>query len=358
MKITFISNYLTIHQISFCNYLANRDDIDFHFVSSVFPSGNKSSLSNYEHLDYVLRFYEPHLKEEVFNVVNSSDVVIFGSGDRSLIRNFKGLLYFYSEHPFKKYVGLLRKIHIYMIYSKFKNSYLLCSSWLSKPQYNQLHLFRKRTFKFGYFPLVNKIDFEKNNNELTILWIGRELNWKHPEIVFKLSHYLYRNKINFKFTMISTYESINKKLIEKNKNKPWMKCINFLGPISNEEVINKMKETSVFICSSDRQEGWGAVVNEAMSCKCLCLVSSKIGCSKYLIQDKVNGYIFKSFRQLKEILTRITNASYKDLQDNAYSSIANLWNADVAAERFVEVSKRILKKDNFDIFESGPMAKD
>ncbi len=41
-------------------------------------------------------------------------------------------------------------------------------------------------------------------------------------------------------------------------------------------------------------ETWGLAVNEAMACSRAVLVSDKCGCYPDLIQDNINGFVFKS----------------------------------------------------------------
>lgn len=55
-----------------------------------------------------------------------------------------------------------------------------------------------------------------------------------------------------------------------------------------------MREHDIFTFTSNKREGWGAVLNEAMSCGCACVVSDLIGAAPYLIKAGINGYTFKT----------------------------------------------------------------
>ena len=55
-----------------------------------------------------------------------------------------------------------------------------------------------------------------------------------------------------------------------------------------------MRNHDIFIFTSDRQEGWGAVLNEAMDSGSTVVASDAIGSSPFLIKDGQNGFLFKS----------------------------------------------------------------
>ena len=55
-----------------------------------------------------------------------------------------------------------------------------------------------------------------------------------------------------------------------------------------------MQTSHAFFFSSDRNEGWGAVANEAMSNGCTLVASHTIGAVPYLVKPNVNGMVFES----------------------------------------------------------------
>ena len=73
-----------------------------------------------------------------------------------------------------------------------KNVYLLCSSAFSCRDYNIALSYIGRCIKWGYFTelkeyeSIDKLIDKKINN--SILWAGRFLKWKHPELVIELAN--------------------------------------------------------------------------------------------------------------------------------------------------------------------------
>lgn len=70
--------------------------------------------------------------------------------------------------------------------------------------------------------------------------------------------------------------------------------VHFCGSRPNEELMSDMQKHEIFLFTSDRNEGWGAVANECMANGCVLVASDKIGSVPYLLKDGKNGMIFQS----------------------------------------------------------------
>ena len=70
--------------------------------------------------------------------------------------------------------------------SKF---YLLCSSAFAAWDYNTCGLFRGKTYRWGYFPEAKIYDDIDGliSRKKKILWAGRFLRWKHPDLAVRLA---------------------------------------------------------------------------------------------------------------------------------------------------------------------------
>ena len=55
-----------------------------------------------------------------------------------------------------------------------------------------------------------------------------------------------------------------------------------------------MRVSHNFIFTSDRGEGWGVVLSEAMANGCTVVASNKIGAAPFLVKHKKNGLLFQS----------------------------------------------------------------
>jgi glycosyltransferase involved in cell wall biosynthesis len=123
-----------------------------------------------------------------------------------------------------------------------------------------------------------------------------------------------------------------------------------------------MNQTRVFLFTSDYQEGWGAVLNEAMNGACAVVASEMAGSTPYLLQDGVNGFTCEELRA-ESYATRIAQLLDKErtrdrLATEAYRTVAEVWNARIAAQRLLELSTAILDGDESpELFKDGPCSK-
>lgn len=102
----------------------------------------------------------------------------------------------------------------------------------------------------------------------------------------------------------------------------------------------------MFLFTSDRNEGWGAVLNEAMSNGCAVVASDKIGSVPFLVKDRVNGLVFKSedldslTSHVRELLDAPTVC--EDYARAAYRTMREEWSPRNAAERLIDLIGAIM----------------
>ena len=139
-------------------------------------------------------------------------------------------------------------------------------------------------------------------------------------------------------------------------------CIEIIGSMPPEEVRKNMEKSQIFLMTSDRQEGWGAVLNEAMNSACAVIANKAAGAVPYLIKNGENGYAYTKC-DIDEICNKIielfnNEELRKNIQKNAYATISNEWNSKVASERLIKLSNAILKGEKLpDLFEDGICSK-
>ena len=98
-----------------------------------------------------------------------------------------------------------------------------------------------------------------------------------------------------------------------------------------------MFESDIFLFTSDRQEGWGAVLNEAMASGCVCFANIAAGSTRFLIKQGFNGFSYRNLNQLKKMILEAINnkESLLNISLNATKTILGTWNANVAAENII-----------------------
>ena len=121
-----------------------------------------------------------------------------------------------------------------------------------------------------------------------------------------------------------------------------------------------MEKAGIFLLTSDKKEGWGAVLNEAMNSACAVIASREAGAVPYLIKDNENGLTFCSgsvgslYEKLKNLLC--SPGEQRRLGSGAYRTILEEWNAETAAGRFIELCGGLMKRKTV-LFETGPCSR-
>lgn len=183
---------------------------------------------------------------------------------------------------------------------------------------------------------------------MSILWCARFISWKHPELAILLAKLLKDNKFDFHLDMIGEG-------IELNKIKSMVQSLNltervsFLGNLSNEQVYDQMYKHDIFLLTSDRNEGWGAVANEAMSNGCVLVGADEVGSIPYLVIDNVNGMIFRSCNidsLYEKVLYLINNPKERERMSKAgMKSMREMWSPENASSSLLEFIESLHKKE-------------
>lgn len=371
MQITFVSNYINHHQIPLSDELYRLSGGNYTFIQTEpmeedrIRMGWAESITN---LPYVKLFYEE--KELCKKLIFESDCVIFGGcEDESVIMprleagrftiRYSERLYREGRWKFVSPRGLIKKYHDHI---RFRNNdvYLLCAGAYVKGDFSLIHAYPGKMFKFGYFPKADTYTDvhgkRKDNNRLEILWAARFLELKHPEVMVELGEKLKRDGINFHITMIGDGEAFER---TKKSAASISDVCEFCGMKTPQEVREAMRKADVFVTTSDKREGWGAVVNESMNSGCVCIASREIGAAPYLIEDGKNGFLYKACdtNKLVKIVEELANDRETQLKIgmNAYNTITEVWNPEVAAARLYEFMTD--EGRNCGRYEKGPLSR-
>ena len=354
MKVVFVSNYYNHHQAPFSEYMAKRDGVLYTFIETGKISEERKKLgwgiANYP--SFVRNaFSSENDYNESIRQINEADVVIYGSAPERLFKErlkTKKLTFKYAERiyktGFKWWQQPLRFVkNLSRGWSK-KNHYLLCASAYSYADFSKTFNFRNRAYNWGYFTQLKKysdIDELINGKEKnSILWVARLLKLKHPESAINVAERLKKEGYSFNLKIIGMgvlEEDIKKSIEEKGLSD----CVKMLGAMTPEQVRDYMEKSEIFLFTSDFNEGWGAVLNESMNSACAVVASHAIGSVPLLIEDGKNGFIYKNGNEddlfVKTRFLLDNPEKRVEVSKKAYRTIAEKWNAEVSAERFLSL---------------------
>lgn len=369
--VVFISNYFNHHQRPLSDALYGIYKDGYKFIETEPMSEERKNMGWGEatYPEYVISSDDlKNNRDKYIKKINDADVVIIGSASNSLIEERiknKKIIFRYSERLLKDNAGKWKYPIRFFTWRKSNPQkgfmYLLCASAYTAADYAKFGLYRNRTHKWGYFPKVKKYDdvddviLKKEKNSL--LWCARMIPLKHPETTVEIAKRLKADGYDFTLNIIGNGE-LEEKIKEEIKKYNLTECVNMLGSMKPEAVREHMEKSEIFFFTSDRGEGWGAVLNESMNSACAVVASHAIGSVPFLINDKENGLIYRDgdiddlYKKIKYLLDNPEER--KRLSKNAYFTLVNEWNAENAARKFAELSEGVLNGEKCaDLFESG-----
>ena len=374
--IVLFSNRLNHHQAPLADALFRLTNGQFRFVETSEPNeqSNKGSRLDFSSRPYLVKaWYNHHNREITMRLSVDSDIALFGANSLSYeiirSRESNGLSFEVSERWLKK--GLLNAFSPRFIKSQWyyhtlfkkKPVYKLCAGAFCASDHYLFHSFIDRCYKWGYFIegandshlLLN----EGNDESIRIMWCARFLALKHPELPVLVAKRFKEQRINFILDMFGTgpeFSRINKMILDYGLTD----CVFLKGAQDNTTIIDEMKRHDVFLFTSDRKEGWGAVVNEAMSCGCAVVSSDKVGCAPFLINHHQTGCLFKDQDVMslhKEVLWLIESKDrLRSIRQNSLQWYYSYWTPDHAAASLLQLIDDLNKKGESSI-ELGPCSK-
>lgn len=356
MTITYFFLTLNHHEAPVVDELYRLIGNKLTFVELVDTSndkdGKKGSNEDYSNRPYLLKAWECQENEQkAIELARTSDVAMF-CGFPSLkyqIERLKEnrLSFEVSERWLKRgLIGMLspRLLKVFLNYHlrnwRKRPLYRLCNSAFAAGDHYRIGMYKNKCFKWGYFTSVGLLnekevfDCEKkvetfpdvSTSEITpLMWSSRFLMLKHPELPILLAEKLKKKGYKFHLDMYGTgeLENASKKLAERLELKD---CVTFQGEVPNDQLHEAMRKAEIFLFTSDRHEGWGAVANESMSEGCVLVASDAIGSVPYLVSDGFNGSTFHSSK---------VSCSFKNPDESALDTLSEKveWLLDHPLER-------------------------
>ena len=363
MKVVFISNFFNHYQVTVSDAFCELCNGQYYFVeTSEVPEERRKGGFDIIERPYVIRTWKgPEEERRARQASLEADVLICSSELSSLPYKKEriplGKLSFeYSERWLKRgLINLFSKTNLidhFYYHLRFRKApfYKLCVSAYTPNDEYLMRSFVGKCFKFGYFPKVKELDIDsvlasKDSSTVRILWCARFLGWKHPEMVVDLARRLSEAKLDVEINMVGVgdlWEKVQKSIADNHLEH----IVHLTGSVPNEKVLEMMKSHHLFLLTSDRQEGWGVVVNEAMANGCCVVSSDAVGSVPYLIEDGFNGRLFRSgdgdslYDAIQEVVVN------KDLREQytrkAYKTISEDWSPECAARNFLELCDCLL----------------
>jgi glycosyltransferase involved in cell wall biosynthesis len=152
-------------------------------------------------------------------------------------------------------------------------------------------------------------EFNLGNN-LIILYVGRIAESKGIDVLIKAFSKIEQERKDTYLVLCGSgsYRSIFEAFIHKLR----LKHVLFLGNVLGDAIASCYKMADVFVlpsCARPFGEGWGLVVNEAMSVGLPIITTDAVGAAEDLVKNGLNGYVVRNgdVPELYLALTTILN---------------------------------------------------
>jgi glycosyltransferase involved in cell wall biosynthesis len=366
--LTFFSNYYNHHQKALCDEWYSLLGEGFTFVETEPIEGFRATMGwgKEEVPPYVLRTYmDDESHQKALDLALSSDLVVMGTAPELYIEERlkqNKIIFRYSERPLKEgfikfFIPRLTKKYLHLhVRNRKKNIYILGASAYTAWDYRKMfNSYPGKCYKFGYFPEHKEYDVDKlmdrkrinadrNTGDAqmpTILWAGRMIRLKHPDLLIKAARNLKRKGYNFRLTFIGEGKE-RERIRMLSKVYGLSDITKFMDFVSPEQAREKMADAKIYVMTSNFLEGWGSVIYEALNAGCAVVASHAPGATPWLVKHGKTGLVFKngSVSSLEEQLTKLLKKP--QLCDcygkAAYEQMHRLWNPSVAARNVLTLA--------------------
>ena len=311
-------------------------------------------------------------KEKFHQLFFNADVVLSHAWDfHQLMKErlaLNKITFYFSERWFRPPYGKIRllKPSFLKIYLKFrnileyKNFYYLAQGVYAASDFRSVGLCTKKIFSFGYFTSTQKTPATQNylpTDKINILWCGRLVSCKNVDKLVKaviaLIQQGYQDRICLTIIGEGPQESLIRSMIKQYSQ------ISLLKFMSTSTIRMYMNLADIYVFPSSAREGWGAVVNEAMSEGCALIGSQFAGSVKSMVTDTKNGLLLKdiSVQEIKDKIQYLVDqpSELSRLKQSSVDCMKN-WSPDNVAARFVSIVHAIQRNASVDLYSEGAMS--
>lgn len=366
----FVTSFLSPHVSPFLVMISQKIQEKIIVIECMNMTQERKDLGYFSAID--TNFFEMksliHERELCLELISKADVVEYAWHIPDLLHHrikYNKLTFIENERLLKK--GLIKFLDIklwkqlvFNLRVRSKNFYFLSAGDYAAKDYKTLGFNSNKILRFGYFPKTVRYDnvfsLKKDFGPLQCLWVGRLIPWKRTSDAIYAMKHLPQDLVSLNIIGDGQLKLKIHKLIRKlNLNN-----VHLLGLLSLDNVRKEMLKADVLICSSSKEEGWGAVINEAMNSGCVVVSTTETGASPNLIIDNYNGFVYDS-ANIGQLVSKLNyllqdKSLCREIGLNAYNSITLLWNEDVAATRLLEWINGFNKGYAVD-FDNGPCSK-
>ncbi|MCH2191094.1 MAG: glycosyltransferase family 4 protein [Gammaproteobacteria bacterium] len=357
MKFAFLTNQPSYYQMHFARAMVKElGEQNFRIVFYKDTTADRKEMGWIDEYQerYIIRYAATNIEKQIAHKwIEQADVVIQGRFPVNLIKHRirAGKLTFAAqERLWKRPPTFLRKIsrfpHLYKNYFSINkpNYHFLSIGAHAAQDLLDLGVFEGRCWQYGYFIDCPNSQPKVHRTHLKLLWCGRFCEFKQPIKAIEVLAALCNRGVPVRLTMVGDGE-LREQAQAHSHALGVHDLITFAGWQKQVDVYKAMSDADLFLMTSHQGEGWGLVVNEAMSHGCAVVADAALGSATVLIEHAKTGLLYHD-QKIKQVADQIADTPLSDIRAmgiNARDNISLNWSASVAANRTVELSSLLLK---------------
>lgn len=361
MRLLLLTNMPSYHQVQLGAAFATALGEDnfrlvFHKPTSI--DREEMGWADHYRANYILRYWESEeAQHQTRQWIEAADVVVQGRFPVNFLRRRIAdgkLTYCYQERFWKRKFSALRLLGRLPrlcrdYWSVNRNNYhLLAAGAYVASDLNPLGLFRHRSWKYGYFinpPRAAARDAASST--ISLLWCARFSAVKQPRLALEIMRGLMDEDVDCHLTMIGDGE-LKSATAGQIAALGLEEHVQLAGWQSETQVAKAMQVADALLMTSDFGEGWALVVNEAMANGCAVVATRTVGSAPWLIRHRKTGLLFDR-HSVGELITQLQEQGRSGMLamgERARAYHQQTWCAQVAAQRLVHLSGRLLQGDD------------
>lgn len=297
MKLYFWQNVISIHQSAFLKALSAEHEVHLMVSEEISPTRIKQGWSVPE-IGNIEIIISPD-NRTIVSALNTKDALHIFSGIDAFPMVFKAfklaiankckISVMAEPYNWKGFKGLLRRIKYLMLFKKYGRyiDHFFTTGYQGIKCYRKSGLKASKIHHWGYFTEFKTSDsnlHHQQHSKSKLLYVGRIDHNKNIIPVLKKFN-VYEDFVE-QFTIIGI-GPLSNELKEIASHNPKIKV---LGRVNNSEVTSIMSNHDYLILPS-LYDGWGAVINEALSQGTRVLCSDACGASA-LLDGNFRGEVF------------------------------------------------------------------
>lgn len=222
---------------------------------------------------------------------------------------------------------------------------MLAVSHFAEQFYVELGFDAERVFPFGYFRASNhgpQIGSRSRASERSeVIFVGQLIHRKGVDFLLEAMVPLFDRHSDLFLSVVGA--GIEAQVLETCAHALGVQDrVNFEGTIGSDKIQARLFSADVLVLPS-RWDGWGMVVNEALSAGVPVIASDRCGAAD-LVQHGVNGYVFRSedVEDLRQCLRSfLENADKRSVMRSAAASTGRAVSAEAVAPYLIECLKHM-----------------